>query len=260
MTAPALSISTPNGRFYVHPSTQSQVPSITNIIGMKDKPALKYWAARQCAEFAADNVTAISSLKRAEAVDLIRGAPFRKTGDSSEVGNIVHQWIDGFARRDERIVYTPDDFDTAPRTAQRMWKQFEGACRKYHPHWFHSETTVWSDEYEYAGTLDWIASIGGKTVLGDTKTGNGVYPEVGMQLAAIANADYAIGPDGEQFDLPAIDAYAVLHIRPTFARLIPISVTDSTFQAFLGLREVHKWVCDESENVIKYAPKIESAA
>src|ERR1039458_6749587 len=93
-----LAVSTSNGRFYQHPGSGKQVPSITNVIGMKDKPALKWWASKMAATFAAQNIDTLAKLKEAERIDLIKGAPFRKTGDSSNVGNKVHDWIDGYAK------------------------------------------------------------------------------------------------------------------------------------------------------------------
>jgi hypothetical protein len=262
LTDPVLSKSTSNGRFYVRPGRFSEVPSITNIIGMKDKPALKWWAARQAAEFAADNVDTIKALKRAEAIDLIKGAPFRKTGDSANVGDIVHNWIDQYIKmrlQSPGITFDPDPaFSDAPRTAQKMWGSFMCVVQKYNPQWIASEFTVWSETHEYAGTGDWMARIGGRIVLGDTKTGNGVYPEVGMQCAALEYADYALDAEGNEYQLPNAEAFGVLHVRPTYARLSPLEGIPACYKAFLGLREVHRWMCETSESVIRVAPKIEN--
>jgi hypothetical protein len=261
LTAPVLAVSTPNGRFYEHPRSKSRVPSITNIIGKLDKPALKWWAAKQAATFAAQNIDVISQLKtEAERIDLIKGAPFRSTAGSSDVGNQVHDWIDGYAKnylatggaRD----WVPEDLEQASITARRMWNQFTYIDGHYSIDWLVSEFTVWSDENQYAGTGDWIARIGGAVVYGDTKTGNGVYPEVGLQVAAGANADYALDGDGNQYQLPEPEKYAVLHVRPTFTRMSPLNGIPGCFTAFLALRSVFEWQATESEQVLSYAPQI----
>jgi hypothetical protein len=261
MQAPALSFTTSNGRYYQHPQDKNyQVPSITNVIGMKDKPALKYWASRQVAEFAADNLDTIRALKRAEIIDLLKGAPFRKTADSSNVGQIVHNWIDEYAKGAGEFEQ-PEAYEMAPRAAQRMWNQFIGIVRKYELQFIFTETTVWSEKHDYAGTFDWMARMGSNpsVILGDTKTGNGIYPEVGMQLAAVDGADYAINSaDGEKFTLPKAEQFGVMHIRPTYARLSPIARIDKCFKAFLGLRAVFDFEVNDADNVIEYAPKIES--
>ena len=261
LTAPVLAISTPKGRFYQHPRSKKQVPSITNIIGMKDKPALKWWAAKMAATFAAQNINVIGQLKtEQERIDLIKGAPFRSTDNSSKVGDTVHDWIDGYAKhfiatggaRD----WEPEEFEDAPLTARRMWHQFLHMDSHYQVEWLVSEFTVWSEQYEFAGSGDWIARIGGQVIYGDTKTGNGVYPEVGLQVAAGANADYALDGNGEQYQLPAAERFAVLHVRPTYTRLSPLENIDGCFKAFLGLRAVFEWDVTESEQVIGYAPQL----
>lgn len=258
MTSPALSIKTPHGRFYEHPRSHAQVPSITNVIGMKDKPALKWWAAKQAAIFAAQNLDTLKALSEAERIDLIKGAPFRSTATASERGDCVHDWIDQFIKSGECIeAHIPEGFDAASRTAQNMWKSFQAFVLKYHPVFLHSEFSVWSDTYQYAGTGDFICRIGSATVYGDTKTGNGVYPEVGIQIAALRGGDYMFTADGEQVPLPKCDRGAVLHVRPRFARLSPLKGLDECFDAFLGLRKVFEWDCVTADTVIGAAPKIE---
>jgi hypothetical protein len=146
---------------------------------MKDKPALKWWASKMAAQYAAENIELLSMMKtKEERIDAIKGAPFRKTGDSSNVGNKVHDWIDGYAKHylatgGERG-WEPEDLNDTPNgegglTARRMWKQFLYIDSYYEIDWLVSEFTVWSDKHEYAGTGDWIAKIGGDVVYGDTK-------------------------------------------------------------------------------------------
>lgn len=259
MTSPALSIKTPKGRFYQHPRSHAQVPSITNVIGMKDKPALKWWAAKQAAIFAAQNLDTLAKLTEAERIDLIKGAPFRSTTTSSERGDVVHDWIDQFIKSGTKIeAYIPEGYNEASRTAQNMWKSFQAFTQKYQPKFIASEFTVWSDKHQYAGTGDFICQISGATIYADTKTGNGVYPEVGMQISALANADYMFDANGEPKKLPKCDRGAVLHVRPRFSRLHPLSDLDECFKAFLGLRACFEWDCVTSDSVIGATPKIEA--
>lgn len=265
MTSPTLSKSTPNGRFYVHPRKQSEVPSITNVIGMKDKPALKYWAAKQAAIFAAENIATIEGLNdQAAAIDLIKGAPFRSTKGASERGDAVHGWIDDYVKDKlaggNGVHPDAETITAAGFTAKNMWRQFGAFVQQYQPEWIMSEFTVWSEKYEYAGTGDWAAKIKGYCVYADTKTGNGVYPEVGLQLAALVNADYMFDTSGNQAALPKYDRCAVLHVRPRFSRLSPLNGIPGCFQAFLGLRNVFEWHVTEADGVIGTAPKVEAKA
>lgn len=261
MTAPDLSKQTDNGRFYVHPHNQKMVPSITNVIGMKSKPGIAYWGYKQCGLFVAENLDTIIELGQKDkgaVVDVVKGAPNRSTAGSSDRGDLVHLWIErriksgGTEPTTEEIEQNPD------KTARQMWVSFLRIEARYRPEWLNAETTVWSDKYGYAGTIDWLARIGGKVTLGDTKTGNNVYPEVGMQIAAAHNADYAINEDGQPFTLEKAERFAVLHIRPRYARLSPLTNMEQNFRAFLGLRACFEWQVAYSDSVIQYAPKIES--
>lgn len=266
MTNPALAVSTPHGRFYQSPSSGKQVPSITNIISTLDKPALKWWAAKQAATYAAENRQMLAGLKTdQEVIDLVKGAPFRTTGEAAGVGDKVHDWIDGYAKHyietGERG-WEPEDLNDTPNsegglTIRRMWRQFVYLDSHYKIHWLVSEFTIWSDRHDYAGTGDWIAKIGNSVVYGDTKTGKGVYPEVGLQVAAGAGADYALDGDGNKYQLPKAERFAVLHVRPTYTKLHPLEQIPECFKAFLGLRAAFDWKCKTSEFVIKDAPKIQ---
>ncbi len=269
MAAPDLSKQTDKGRFYVHPDpsrrnnshagSPDEVPSITNVINTKAKPGIAYWGYKQCGLFVAENIDTIIELAKkdpAAVVDVVKGAPHRSTAKSGNRGDLVHDWIDQRIRSGGKLPTNEEVMDSGDSSAREMWRSFLRVEEQYAIKWLHSEFTVWSDKYEYAGTGDWIAEIYGKVTLGDTKTGNNIYPEVGLQVAAVAYSDYAIDDDGQPFNLPHPDRFAVLHIRPRYARLSPLTKIPECFQAFLGLRAAFSWNVNTAENVIQYAPKI----
>lgn len=258
MTDPFLAISTPHGRYYKTDSRPIAVPSVTNIINQKNKPAIPRWAARTAAEYAVDSYDRLHALERDEAVKLIKDSPFGKS-EASAIGDLVHGWVDGYIKTGVH----PNNGDAieyagAPLTARRMWRQFEGFRDHYKPAFLDAEFTVWSDKYGYAGTADWSADLAGMLVLADTKTGKAAYPEVGMQLAALANADFILSSDGTEVPMPKWDRCAVLHLRPTFSRLIPVDHVDSCFRAFLGLKASFDHDVANGDSVLQYAPKIET--
>lgn len=260
MTAPKLSVSTPNGRYYYHPRRESSKPSITNIMDQKNKAGLKYWASREAANYAADNLMKLSTLTRDEAIELIRRAPFAKS-DSSKVGDAVHDWIDRFIKGEFGPTGQPSDqeFLEAGFTAKHMWQTFQAFNRYYHPKFVESEFTVWSETYGYAGTADWSAYIGGSLVLGDTKTGTRIYPDTGLQLAALAKADFILDPDGTERPLPKYDKFAILHIRPTYFELPPIHNIEACFNGFLGLKASFDLEINYGDSILGYAPKVKSS-
>lgn len=254
MTAPALSTPTPFGRYYIHPNRSYQVPSITNIKDKRNIPGLKYWAARQAAEYAADNLTKLQMLERDEAIELIRKHPFTHKDDGpSAIGDMVHDWIDRHIKGDE---IPADEIEAAPVSARHMWVQFGAVVEQYQPKWVESEFTVWSDKFGYAGTADWCAYIGNALVLGDTKSGKEVYDDVALQLSALAHADFILEANGNERPLPQFERYAVLHVRPRGAKLIPVEGIDAAFKAFLGLKELFDFERENGGKILMFAPRI----
>ena len=270
MTDPKLAQNTSKGRFYTHPGNMRQVPSITNIKGMKSIDGLKFWAARECGNYAADNRAKLATLDRDEVFQLVRNAPFApksKKNQSSLNGDVVHGWFDGYVKGEtiDGVTYVDKDGRTqqAPAQSRQMWTQVIGRggfIERYNPRFVESEFTVWSNAHGYAGTGDLAAWIGNALVLIDHKTGNAVYPDVAMQLAALANADCILEPDGEERPIPEFTRFAVLHLRPRGYRLIPVGGIAEAFAAFLGLKAVFDWVVNNEETTLLYAPKIEAKA
>jgi hypothetical protein len=240
MTAPALAFDTDNGRYYRHPGNSKTVPSITNIKSKKHVE-LKHWAARKCADYAADRREVLATLERQEAYDLVKGALYaREENSPAEIGDQVHKWVEHFVKGGNAPEVDCEDWGTATSTARGMWKQFRHFHDTAQPEYTLSEFTVWSDTHDYAGTGDLGLKYKGRHILVDTKTGKAVYPDVAMQLAALAFADYIVGENGDQQEIPKFDAYGILHLRPRSATLVPVFHIDDWFRAFLGLRELFR--------------------
>lgn len=265
MTAPLFAQDTDHGRFYFHPADERSVPSITNIKGMKNFKAAGAVAAKEAATYASKNRTMLATLDEDDAWRLVRGAPYRHDTPknvASRNGDIVHGWIDAHIQGDkvDSRVYT--DINTgeekqAPTTARHMWTAFLQFEETYHPDWIASEFTVWSDSVGFAGTMDWMAKIGGFTVLGDNKTGKAVWPDMGIQLAAGAHADFILNADGSHSDLPKFDKFGILHIRPQSFSLVPFDndSIEARWQEFLALKTVFDIELEWEDKSMLYAPR-----
>jgi hypothetical protein len=254
MTAPALSVSTNNGRYYIHPKRRKSVPSITNIKDVKSIPALKYVAARDAAGYAADNRAKLATLDRNEAFQLVKQAPFTFTDESpARIGDVVHDWIDRYIKG---APPGAQEINGAVITARHMWQRFGEFVGRYQPQFVDSEFTVWSDTHDYAGTGDLAMNIKGALILADTKTGKNVYPETGMQLAALAFADCILTTEGEEKPIPKFDRFAVLHLRPTSYQLIPVDNIEASFRAFLGLKAVFDWEVEYGDKTLGFSPRV----
>lgn len=235
MTSPALARKKGNGRVYQHPVTGAEVPSVTTVLNVVSKPALPYWAAKAAAEYAARSWKTLSELSEVERVALIKGAPWRESEAKADLGTAVHDAVDAWCT--DR--YMPE---WAPGVAPFM-EQFVAFLGAREPKFMHNEATVWSHKYGYAGTLDFIAGINSRLTICDVKSGRDVYSEASLQLAALANADCILRPDGTEEPLPPCELAAVLHLRPRSWALIPVNL-DGCFDAFLAALELFCWQRD----------------
>lgn len=253
MTAPKLARDTEYGRYYTHPLRQDEKPSITNIINMKNKP-LYGSGLKAAARYASENYQRWAELDK-EAVYKLVSQPPKEENAPSVIGDIIHDWIDRYINNDPP---TPDEAEDKPITCRRMYGRWLKFCEAFKPEFTGNEFTVWSDKYGYAGTADVSFRspvYGNAHILADAKSGKQPYPEVAMQVAAIANADFILNPDGSESPIPKYDRYAVLHLRPMSYTLHPLFRIDKAFQAFLNLKAVFDWNVNDAPKSIGFASK-----
>jgi len=244
VTSPALSrAKRGGGRVYVWEGRE--YPSVTTILGATvPKPALVGWAARATAEWAVDHRAEWTDLSdRQAAVDLLKGAPFRDRDRAADVGSAVHHYAERIARGE---TVTDASEDVAP-----FIPHFARFLDEWEPEYVETEATVFNLTAGYAGTLDAIAVIRGKTYLLDTKTGRDVYPDVALQLAAYEAGEFIGRDDGHTVDdIPDIDAFAVLHLRPDGYRLVPIAVDFEARRAWKNLLAFYAYLRGAHERAV----------
>ncbi|MEW1673028.1 hypothetical protein AB0O47_07235 [Streptomyces noursei] len=240
-------ISRSGSRFYVDPETGAKAPGVTSVLSMLPKGFLPFWAAKEVATAAVDNIGSLVGLAmndRAGAIDYLKGAPRRVTKAAADIGSAAHDVFERLARGEAVTRVHPD-----LRPYAEHFREFLDAVQ---PEFLFLEDAVWSDQHTYAGSFDAIARIGGETVVLDWKTTrSGVHEEVALQLSAYANADRIVKADtGESVPQPEIDAAAVLHVRPEGWKLVPVRHTPELFAIFLHLRAVFDWEREGRRGVI----------
>lgn len=234
-------------RFYVDEESGAKAPGVTSVVGMLPKGFLNFWYAKMSAEAAVDNLGPLVTLAmndRQGAIDFVKGAASRYTREAGATGSAAHDIFERLARGETLGRIHPD---------MRVYAQhFQEFLAEIQPEFLFLEDAVWSDTHNYAGSFDAIARIGGETVVIDWKTTrSGVHEEVALQLAAYANADrIVLGETGESVPLPAIDAAAVLHVRPEGWKLVPVKHSPEMFDMFLTLRRVFDWEKELKRGVI----------
>ncbi len=234
-----------------------EVNSVTTIIGNGlPKPALMYWAAKMVAEKAVSSVDFVKSMKEsegdAETIKWLKGAHRTFTNKKADMGTIAHMAIEAYVDGNEMTEAQLDEELKERQVPLDMWKTTKGYVRaakeffdQLEPEVLHSEVTVYSRKYGYAGTTDIIGNLrmgGGKPVpcIIDFKTGKGVYPEMGLQLSAYARADFIGRNDGTEEALPADIRHGVIvRLMPsgTF-EAVAFTLSDELQEVFLAVKGV----------------------
>jgi len=201
------------------------LPSVTSVIGMKDKPALIGWAANQAAEYSQTHRDALNQLEPDAAVAAIKGAWRRNRDKAANFGTAVHEAIEtGKTPEDDRLA-------AYVRSSQRALQDLGVDVTN-------QEITLVSVQHGYAGTADILGtSLDGRVIL-DWKSGKGLYPEAAMQLIALMMCDHIIA-NGELVQWQPCDVGFAVRLTPTrwyYEKIEADSPQGATaFDAFLGL-------------------------
>lgn len=196
-------INSPNGRTYEIPGGL-RVPSVTSILSVISKPALVPWAAKQERTLVRAAAASLwyetfedhyqTQAQYLAALDEKIGtqrAHQKLVDEASDIGSRIHDRIDRTLRseRGEGLVEDPP-LEGAAGVGYAAWEQWRSTTT-FVPTL--TERIVYSQEFGYAGTLDWFGTLNGAPTLGDWKTSSAIYPEAKMQVAAYAMAMIEMG-------------------------------------------------------------------
>ena len=242
-------VTTKTGRYYEWDN--HRVPSVTTILSKGiPKPGLVPWASRLVAEAAIDRIEVWAGMPDDEAIAYLKGVPDEKRNTSAVLGNVIHAAADSHSNDREHKEISPE--------AQGYVNNFVNFREDWNPKYLYTEQAVFNLTHGYAGTLDSVARIGRTIWILDTKTGNRVYPEVALQLAAYANAEFVGKNDGTEEPMPLIKKGGVLHLLPEPTedfprgyRFIPVRIDEEVFEAFLSVKDVFHWGWGLSGTVLK---------
>ncbi len=206
MTSPKLAIQTEHGRMYSRRvGAEATVPSITTIIGM-DHVDLTGWAGYMAAKALSDDSRLAQSVAQPSSMRSL----VRQAASAAEVyrdaaaarGDRVHFYAENYALAQLGLAH---DLEQAKGALEQHGElgyaaHFENWWRDYRVEPVQAEVTVWNDSVGYAGTIDLVAKIAGRTCIIDYKTktsdrdGMVKRPDdkVIMQLAAACKAEEQI--------------------------------------------------------------------
>jgi hypothetical protein len=254
-------------RWYVHPITGERFVSVTTALKVIAKEALIHWSGKVVAEEAMERLPILVKASRIRpcgetrneerrcgvcrdcAIADLRGKPATIKNEAADLGRRVHAAAERYTLTGD---LDPADDDIAPFVAQYLaWRA------QFKPTYEASEMTVINREYGYAGTLDGITrqawlppkhkDLIGLPMVGDIKSGKGVYSEAQLQMVAYKNAEAVLLPDGTEKPMPhTCDTAYVLHLRPDFYQVHPVPVPDAAFGSFLSALSLYRWWADEN--------------
>lgn len=158
----------------------SPVPGVTTILQCVAKPVLVPWAVKMTADHWLDAAT-----KGRTDYDAIykesKSIHYKKTSAAAAIGTNVHNYAEAFFKKQPLPELTTDE---AKRGAEAFHKWVDANQIEI----MAIERRIYSKEYNYAGTTDFVAKIGGVLGIGDYKTSSGIYPEMRFQTAAYQHA------------------------------------------------------------------------
>ena len=135
-------------------------PGVTTVLGVIDKPALRYWA----------NNLGLQGIKMQEYTDALAG-----------IGKLAHLMILHHLKGDDAPTmngHTPDQVSLAENCFLKFlsWEK----AHKVKP--IHVEMSLVSEQHLFGGTFDFYGEIDGALTLMDFKTGKGIYEDYWYQL------------------------------------------------------------------------------
>ena len=237
--------------------------SVSAVLAMLGKEALIYWSARETAKRAAELMGVIdasiavasnpdaSPQAKADAKASREGAMaalrdydtltnhHRKVRDKAAIrGTKFHDIAENYGATGQ--FPDVDTFDPVIRPRALLLRQW---YEKYQPDIQFVETTVISTDHGYAGTLDSIMVIDGRTLIVDFKTSKDSYPEHQLQLAAYRHANILAldKTTGTELAMPHIDGTAILVVNDTECSLCEWDTGPEVFDTFLSVMDVWKW-------------------
>ena len=254
---------TTSGRFYeIEPG--NPYPSITNILGVINKPALVGWAGKveriACIEAAIrlhsdwENLTESTIDAYRSTLESYIGkqkAAQKELEAAAAIGTEAHARCEWLVRSALNLPVGPE-----PKVSEKaLWASmaFEDWWKKVNFKPIRSEQVVFSRIHKFAGTLDILGYVDGLLTIVDIKTGKAIYSEAYLQIAAYWRAlqettqDYAAR--GIVLRLPKIDT------DPEF-EAVPVDDLEMHLLAFLHAAELWRWQYAQDQ---AYKAKMETA-
>lgn len=142
--------------------------SVTNVLKILDKPALRYWFGREVYRAMIVDPT----LNEQEALS----APYKTTESAISRGTTVHSIVEAYKASGAQIT-PPKEFEGYASAFYKWINDYKMTITEH-------EKTLYDEENKLAGTMDIQAKNNGDTWVIDVKTGKDIYDEAFLQVSA----------------------------------------------------------------------------
>jgi hypothetical protein len=157
------------------------IKSVTKVLDIISKPWLVPWAAKITTERMAELLTpgvSYDEIQLTEMLDTAKRASYSSKKSAGDIGTLVHDQV-------EQIIKGNPVGELIHEEANLAVKRFVNWIEQNNVHFVLSEQMVYSQKYNFCGTLDFACVINNQLVLGDLKTSNQIDKvNYGAQLAA----------------------------------------------------------------------------
>src|SRR3989304_5513690 len=175
--------------------------SVTTVLKILDKPALRYWFGKEVYYAMVKDPT----LSEGEALS----APYKTSGKAQERGKTIHSLVEAYKKTGAVI-------DTVPEPLKGYANAFYSWVGGNKIEIVENEKTVINEDYKYAGTLDLLVRVNGGDYVIDAKTGKDIYLESTLQLSAYQKALGGIAPKIGVLLLKEDGEYKFATVNPRF--------------------------------------------
>jgi hypothetical protein len=212
-----------------------RVPSVTTILSLLDKPALKRWASNMAIE-AVEALAAQRPITGEDCLEWRRSPPFEvrreKAADAGTYAHaIVAASLKGEPFPDAPLLMPQEDRERAADCAGRVVRWLDEKGVKV----LSVEQALTCPVKRFGGTHDLVCERAGITYIADLKTGKGAYDEVLPQLGAYR---HLVATQTAHKPTHGLLLHAPLD-GPLMVRVVSQGALSDAEQMFFGLREVY---------------------
>ena len=180
-------IVTKTDRNYFVNGDKTRWPSVTQVLGVINKPALNYWIQNESIKLIEEYLKTLKHTRIfvteaaiAEIVKKAKERPDKLKQEAGDIGTKTHQAIEAFIKTG--ITQVDKEIEAPFNSFLMYWESHKIKV-------LGTEISVCSKEHGYVGTIDLLAEDDTGVFIGDYKTSkSGVYAENALQLGGYAQA------------------------------------------------------------------------